>query len=62
MLENIIMATPGLSQDPVAVAIIRDPELLVHMGDVATIRKCVPSNIISIAVSELLDAIKVSCC
>lgn len=39
MLENIVMATPGLSQDPVAMAIIRDPELLVHMGDVATIRK-----------------------
>ncbi|PSN33669.1 hypothetical protein C0J52_21787 [Blattella germanica] len=31
VLENIMMATPGLSDDPVAISILQDPELLVHM-------------------------------
>lgn len=39
ILENIIAATPGLADDPVAIAIIQDPELLVHMADPDTVRR-----------------------
>lgn len=33
------MITPGLSQDPVAISMIQDPELLVRMGDIETVRR-----------------------
>lgn len=39
VLENIIATTPGLSEDPVAIAMIQDPELLVHMSDPDTVRR-----------------------
>lgn len=39
ILDNIIMITPGLSQDPVAISMIQDPELLVRMGDIETVRR-----------------------
>ncbi|XP_018326080.1 ubiquitin-like protein 7 [Agrilus planipennis] len=39
VLENIIAATPGLSEDPIALSIIRDPELIVQLSDVETVRK-----------------------
>jgi len=39
VLENIMMATPGLSEDPVAISIIQDPELLVHMENSDTVRR-----------------------
>ena len=39
VLENIMMATPGLSEDPVAISIIQDPELLVHMENADTVRR-----------------------
>lgn len=39
VLENIIAATPGLANDPVAIAMIKDPELIVHMSDPETVRK-----------------------
>lgn len=39
VLENIISTTPGLSEDPVAIAMIQDPELLVHMSDPDTVRR-----------------------
>lgn len=38
-MENIIAATPGLIDDPVAVAMIQDPELIVHMSDPDTVRR-----------------------
>ncbi|XP_067010192.1 ubiquitin-like protein 7 [Anabrus simplex] len=41
VLENIIMATPGLNEDPVAISILRDPELLVHMENADTVRRIV---------------------
>lgn len=41
ILDNIIMITPGLSQDPVAISMIQDPELLVRMGDIDTVRRWV---------------------
>lgn len=39
VLENIIVATPGLADDPVAIAMIKDPELMVHMADPDTVKK-----------------------
>ncbi|GLV31919.1 hypothetical protein CBL_07678 [Carabus blaptoides fortunei] len=39
VLQNIIATTPGLSEDPVAIAMIQDPELLVHMSDPDTVRR-----------------------
>ncbi|XP_023726645.1 ubiquitin-like protein 7 isoform X2 [Cryptotermes secundus] len=39
VLENIMMATPGLSEDPVAISIIQDPDLLVHMENADTVRR-----------------------
>lgn len=39
ILDNIIQITPGLSQDPVAISMIQDPELLVRMGDIDTVRR-----------------------
>ncbi|XP_046685768.1 ubiquitin-like protein 7 isoform X2 [Homalodisca vitripennis] len=41
ILDNIILITPGLSQDPVAISMIQDPELLVRMGDIDTVRRIV---------------------
>ncbi|KAJ9580541.1 hypothetical protein L9F63_024281 [Diploptera punctata] len=41
VLENIMMATPGLSDDPVAISIIQDPELLVHMENADTVRRII---------------------
>lgn len=38
VLENIIAATPGLSKDPIAIAMIQDPELIVHMSDPDTVK------------------------
>lgn len=39
VLETIIAATPGLAEDPSAIAIIQDPELIVHMADPDTVRR-----------------------
>ncbi|XP_973179.3 ubiquitin-like protein 7 [Tribolium castaneum] len=39
VLETIIAATPGLADDPAAIAIIQDPELIVHMADPDTVRR-----------------------
>ncbi|KAJ8966691.1 hypothetical protein NQ317_014020, partial [Molorchus minor] len=39
VLDKIIAASPGLSDDPAAIAIIQDPELIVHMADPDTVRK-----------------------
>jgi len=41
ILDNIILITPGLSQDPVAISMVQDPELLVRMGDIDTVRRIV---------------------
>lgn len=38
-MENIIVATPGLASDPVSIAMLQDPELIVHMSDPETVRK-----------------------
>ncbi|KAL1117823.1 hypothetical protein AAG570_004138 [Ranatra chinensis] len=66
ILDNIIMATPGLSQDPIAISMIQDPELLVRMGDIETVRRIVElhpalaeaANHIAAAVHE--DALSVT--
>lgn len=39
MLDNIIASTPGLADDPVAIAMLRDPELIVQMSDPETVRR-----------------------
>lgn len=39
VLETIIAATPGLADDPAAIAIIQDPELIVHLADPDTVRR-----------------------
>ncbi|KRT82997.1 Ubiquitin, partial [Oryctes borbonicus] len=39
VLETIKAATPGLADDPVAVAIIQDPELIVQLSDIDTVRR-----------------------
>ncbi|XP_039291880.1 ubiquitin-like protein 7 [Nilaparvata lugens] len=41
ILDNIIAITPGLSQDPVAISMIQNPELLARMGDIDTVRRIV---------------------
>lgn len=38
VIETIIAATPGLSDDPVALALIQDPDLLVHLSDFDTVK------------------------
>nr|CAD7448528.1 unnamed protein product [Timema bartmani] len=37
--RTLMMATPTLRDDPVAMSIIRDPELLVHMESIDTVRR-----------------------
>ncbi|KAL0270686.1 UNVERIFIED_CONTAM: hypothetical protein PYX00_008009 [Menopon gallinae] len=44
VLENIIAATPGLAEDPIAVSIIQDPELLTQMCDANTVRRVVEAH------------------
>ncbi|KAK7866613.1 hypothetical protein R5R35_010444 [Gryllus longicercus] len=39
VLEYIITATPGLREDPVAISILQDPELLVHMENADTVKR-----------------------
>ncbi|CAH1396721.1 unnamed protein product [Nezara viridula] len=42
ILENIISITPGLSQDPVAISLIQDPELIVRLSaNFDTVRRIV---------------------
>ncbi|XP_014207350.1 ubiquitin-like protein 7 [Copidosoma floridanum] len=38
-IENIISFTPGLSEDAVAVAILQDPDLMIHFTNVKSIKK-----------------------
>lgn len=38
-MNNIIASTPGLADDPIAISILRDPELLVQMSDPDTVKK-----------------------
>nr|CAH7724760.1 unnamed protein product [Callosobruchus chinensis] len=40
-LEKLIQSTPGLLEDPGAIAIIQDPELLVHLLDVDNVSEIV---------------------
>ena len=47
-----MMTTPGLSDDPVAISILQDPELLVHMENGDTVRRFVHSTQISEEVSR----------
>lgn len=44
VLENIIAATPGLAEDPIAVSIIQDPELLSQLCDANTVRRVVEAH------------------
>ncbi|EEB13508.1 conserved hypothetical protein [Pediculus humanus corporis] len=44
VLENIIAATPGLAEDPVAVSIIQDPELLTQLCDANIVRRIVEAH------------------
>lgn len=39
ILQNVMAATPGLADDPVALSIIRDPELIVQLSDPDTVRR-----------------------
>ncbi|KAK9695597.1 Ubiquitin family [Popillia japonica] len=39
VLETIKAATPGLADDPVAIAIIQDPELIVQLSDLDTVKR-----------------------
>ncbi|XP_019873337.1 ubiquitin-like protein 7 [Aethina tumida] len=39
VLEEIIAHVPGLADDPIAVSIIQDPELIGHMSNPETVRK-----------------------
>ncbi|XP_001606904.1 ubiquitin-like protein 7 [Nasonia vitripennis] len=39
VIENIISSSPGLSEDAVAIAILHDPDLIVHFNNAETIRK-----------------------
>ena len=39
VMENIMSSLPGLSEDPVVVAILLDPNLLIHFSDVDTVRR-----------------------
>lgn len=44
VLEDIIAATPGLADDPIAIAILQDPDLLMQFTDVATIHRVVETH------------------
>ncbi|XP_047003476.1 ubiquitin-like protein 7 [Schistocerca americana] len=39
VVENIIQATPGLLDDPIAISILQEPELLVHLENADTVRR-----------------------
>lgn len=39
VLDTIIAATPWLEDDPVAIAMVQDPELIVNLSDAETVRK-----------------------
>jgi len=38
-IENVMAAIPGLKDDPVAVSILKDPDLLMHMTDPEVVKK-----------------------
>lgn len=39
VIENIIVTTPGLSDDSVAIAMLQDPDLMAHFTDPDTMRR-----------------------
>lgn len=39
-IENLIMVTPALVDDPVAIAILQDPILMERFSDLASARRC----------------------
>lgn len=39
VISNIIMTTPGLSRDPVAITLLQHSELLVKLGDLEVVKK-----------------------
>ncbi|CAH1988923.1 unnamed protein product [Acanthoscelides obtectus] len=64
MLEKLIESTPGLLEDPGAMAIVQDPELIVHLLDLDNVAEIVAehpilmhaaNNILKIAQEEASD-------
>ena len=43
-LDTIIAATPGLSDDPIATALIRDPELILQCADMSIFKSIIKSH------------------
>lgn len=41
VVDNIILSSPGLHKDAVAIAILQDPDLMSHFTDVDTVKKLV---------------------
>lgn len=56
ILENIMAAAPRLAEDPIAVSIIKDPELLIQLGDVNTIKRIVKSHPILAEAAYCIEA------
>ncbi|CAH0554011.1 unnamed protein product [Brassicogethes aeneus] len=56
VLDKIKAAIPGLGDDPVALAIIQDPELIVHMSDPDTVRKVSETHPVLIEAANYIAA------
>ncbi|XP_018566538.1 ubiquitin-like protein 7 [Anoplophora glabripennis] len=54
ILDKIVTDIPGLSDDPAAVAIIQDPELIIHMADPDTVRKVAEEHPVLIEASNYI--------
>uniref|UniRef100_T1J358 Ubiquitin-like protein 7 n=1 Tax=Strigamia maritima TaxID=126957 RepID=T1J358_STRMM len=44
VFENILAATPGLAEDPIAIAILQDPDLIMQMVEPNTINRVVEAH------------------
>ncbi|XP_034943368.1 ubiquitin-like protein 7 [Chelonus insularis] len=54
VIENIILTTPGLSDDPVAIAMLQDPDLMAHFTDSDTVKRIAELHPILVEAAQLI--------
>ncbi|XP_074110336.1 ubiquitin-like protein 7 [Cotesia typhae] len=56
VIENIILTTPGLSEDSVAIAMLQDPDLMAHFTHYDTVKRIAELHPLLIEAAQLIAA------
>ncbi|KAK0171566.1 hypothetical protein PV328_005007 [Microctonus aethiopoides] len=56
VIENIILTTPGLSDDSVAIAMLQDPDLMAHFTDPDTVKRIAELHPVLVEAAQLIAA------